>query len=176
MPDGNAQRPAISSLHVGQTSRSQHRAEGRLVLADVLWYVQDRFKPQFMVNLATLTGAIVVALGRNMPGCFPTMTNFRAASMPPGRRQAKRSGACRSARIRQADRFALRRHEEFRRAPRRLDHRGAVLQRFVNDTPWAHLDIAGTALGSPSTETNRSWGAGWGVRLLNQLVAEHYEG
>ena len=53
---------------------------------------------------------------------------------------------------------------------------GAFLQRFVNNVPWAHLDIAGTAMGSPQTEINRSWASGWGVRLLDRLVRDHYEG
>jgi leucyl aminopeptidase len=79
--------------------------------------------------------------------------------------------------LRQDDRFEVRRHEELGRPPWRLDHRGAVpaapCQRHV---PWAHLDIAGTGMGSPSSEINRSWGSGWGVRLLDRLVAEHYEG
>jgi len=60
-------------------------------------------------------------------------------------------------------------------------HAGAItaaqfLKRFVNDTPWAHLDVAGTAMGSPSTETNRAWASGWGVRLLDRLVTDHFEG
>ena len=71
--------------------------------------------------------------------------------------------------------FEVRRHEERRRPPRRLDHGGAVPARFVDKTPWAHLDIAGTGMGSPQNDINKSWGSGFGVRLLDRLVADHYE-
>ena len=129
MLDGNAQRPGdIVTSMSGQTIEVLNTdAEGRLVLADALWYCNDRFKPQFMINLATLTGAIMVALGQHHAGLF---SNNDELAEPPVRRRAGDAGeavahAARP-RIRQADRFQERRHEEHRRPLWRRDHRGAV--------------------------------------------------
>ena len=99
MPDGKAQRPGdIVTTMSGQTIEIINTdAEGRLVLADVLHYVNKRFKPKFMVNLATLTGAIIVALGHEYAGMFSNDdTLVGAADSRPGRRPARRCGACRS--------------------------------------------------------------------------------
>ena len=152
-------------------------AEGRLVLADVLWYVNKRFKPKFMIDLATLTGAIIVALGHEHAGLFANddklaerllkageATGERVWRMPLGPEYDKH------------DRFQVRRHEEHRRPRRGSITAAQFLQRFVDKTPWAHLDIAGTGMGSPQTDINKSWGSGFGVRLLDRLVAEYYEG
>ena len=178
MPDGNAQRPGdIVTSMSGQTIEIINTdAEGRLVLADVLWYIQDRFKPKAMVNLATLTGAIVVALGQEYAGLFSNndelATRLHAAGTATGEKVWRLPLGP------EYDKLIDSRFADMKNSGGR--HAGSVtaaqfLQRFVNDTPWAHLDIAGTALGSPNTDTNRSWGAGWGVRLLDRLVAEHYE-
>ena len=178
MPDGNAQRPGdIVKSMSGQTIEIINTdAEGRLVLADVLWYVAKKFKPKFMVDLATLTGAIMVALGTEYAGLFSNndelaerltkaghATGERVWRMPLGPEYDK------------LIEFAIRRHEKHWRR-----HGGSItaaqfLQRFVDDTPWAHLDIAGTAMGAPKSEINQSWGSGYGVRLLDRLVAEYYE-
>ena len=129
MPDGNAQRPGdIVTTMSGQTIEIINTdAEGRLVLADVLHYVNTKFKPKFMVDLATLTGAIIVALGQEYAGLF---SNDDRLSRPPdqGRAGDRRAGLAHAARpgIRQDDRFQVRRHEEHRRPLRRLDHRRAV--------------------------------------------------
>jgi leucyl aminopeptidase len=154
MPDGNAQRPA-----------------------DVLWYVARKFKPKFMVDLATLTGAIMVALGTEYAGLFSNndelaerlttvgqATGERVWRMPLGPEYDKQIDS----------QFADMKNTGSRNG-------GSItaaqfLQRFVDDTPWAHLDIAGTAMGAPKTEINQSWGSGYGVRLLERLVAEYYEG
>jgi leucyl aminopeptidase len=147
------------------------------VLADVLWYVAKNFKPKFMVDLATLTGAIMVALGTEYAGLFSNndelaerlaqvgqATGERVWRMPLGPEydkqidsqfaDVKNTGGSRNGGSITAAQF---------------------LQRFVDDTPWAHLDIAGTAMGAPKSEINQSWGSGFGVRLLDRLVAEHYE-
>jgi leucyl aminopeptidase len=179
MPDGNSYRPGdILTSMSGQTIEVINTdAEGRLVLADVLWYVGKRFKPKFMVNLATLTGAILVALGNEYAGLFSNddklserlskvgaSTGERVWRMPLGPEYDKLIDS----------KFADVKNTGGRNA-------GSItaaqfLQRFVPDkTPWAHLDIAGTGMGSPQTETNKSWGSGWGVRLLDALVAEYYE-
>ena len=133
MPDGNAQRPGdIVTSMSGQTIEIINTdAEGRLVLADVLWYVAKKFKPKFMVDLATLTGAIMVALGTEHAGLFSNndeladrLTKVGTCDRRKGLAHAARPG------IRQADRFAIRRHEEHRRPQWRFDHRGAVPAAF----------------------------------------------
>ena len=129
MPDGNAQRPGdIVTTMSGQTIEIINTdAEGRLVLADVLWYVQDRFKPKFMVNLATLTGAILVALAQEYAGLF---SNSDELAEPPDRGRAgyRRTRLAHAARtgIRQDDRFQIRRHEELGRPQRRIEHGGGA--------------------------------------------------
>ena len=178
MPDGNAQRPGdIVTSMSGQTIEVINTdAEGRLVLADALWYCNDRFKPAFMINLATLTGAITVALGNLHAGLFSNddtlseqllaaglATNERLWRMPLGKDYDKLIDS----------KFADMKNTGGRQA-------GSItaaqfLKRFVQETPWAHLDIAGTAMGSPSDEINRSWGSGFGVRLLDELVRANYE-
>lgn len=178
MPDGNAQRPGdIVTSMSGQTIEIINTdAEGRLVLADVLWYVAKKFKPKFMVDLATLTGAIMVALGTEYAGMFSNNdelaerlskvgleTGERVWRMPLGPEYDKQIDL----------QFADMKNTGTRNG-------GSItaaqfLQRFVDDTPWAHLDIAGTAMGAPKTDINHSWGSGYGVRLLERLVAEYYE-
>ncbi len=146
MPDGNAQRPGdIVTSMSGQTIEIINTdAEGRLVLADVLWYVTKKFKPKFMVDLATLTGAIMVALGTEYAGMFSnndelaerlskigTETGERVWRMPLGPEYDKQIDS----------QFADMKNTGGR-------HGGSItaaqfLQRFVDDTPWAHLDVAG---------------------------------
>ena len=129
MPGGNAQRPGdIVKSMSGQTIEIINTdAEGRLVLADVLHYVQDRFKPAFMIDLATLTGAIMVALGTDHAGLFSNNDELAAAS-GRGRARDRRESLAPAARpcLRQADRLEIRGHEEHRRPARRLDHRRAI--------------------------------------------------
>jgi leucyl aminopeptidase len=178
MPDGNAQRPGdIVTSMSGQTIEIINTdAEGRLVLADVLWYVAKKFKPKFMIDLATLTGAIMVALGTEHAGMFSNNdelaerltrvgldTGEKVWRMPLGAEYDKQIDS----------QFADMKNTGGRNG-------GSItaaqfLQRFVDDTPWAHLDIAGTAMGAPKTEINHSWGSGYGVRLLERLVADYYE-
>ena len=178
MPDGNAQRPGdIVTSMSGQTIEIINTdAEGRLVLCDALWYCNDRFKPQFMVNLATLTGAVMVALGSHHAGLFTNddalaekltaaglTTQERLWRLPLGKEYDKMIDS----------KFADMKNTGGR-------HGGSVtaaqfLKRFVKDTPWAHLDIAGTAMGSSTDEINASWGSGFGVRLLDEFVRSSYE-
>jgi leucyl aminopeptidase len=179
MPDGNAQRPGdIVTSMSGQTIEIINTdAEGRLVLADVLWYVAKKFKPKFMVDLATLTGAIMVALGTEYAGMFSNNdelaerltkvgleTGERVWRMPLGPEYDKQIDSqfadVKNAGVRNGGSITA----------------AQFLQRFVDDTPWAHLDIAGTAMGAPKSEINQSWGSGYGVRLLERLVADYYEG
>jgi leucyl aminopeptidase len=178
MPDGNAQRPGdiVTSLS-GQTIEIINTdAEGRLVLADVLWYTQAEFKPQFMVNLATLTGAILVALAQENAGLFSNSDELSDRLTAAGK--ATGETVWRMPLSPAYDKMIDSKFADMKNSAGR--HGGSItaaqfLQRHVNDCPWAHLDIAGTGMGSPSSEINRSWGSGWGVRLLDRLVAEHYE-
>jgi len=179
MPDGNAQRPGdiVASLS-GQTIEIINTdAEGRLVLADALWYTQERFKPRFMINLATLTGAILVALGQEHAGLFSNNDELAERLGAAGR--ATGETVWRMPLGKAYDKMIDSKFADMKNSAGR--YAGSItaaqfLQRHVNDTPWAHLDIAGTGMGAKDSEINRSWGPGWGVRLLDRLVAEHYEG
>ena len=179
MPDGNAQRPGdIVTSMSGQTIEIINTdAEGRLVLADVLWYVKEKFKPKFMVDLATLTGAILVALGTEHAGLFSNNDELSERLYAAG--QATGEKVWRLPMGPEYDKMMDSQFADMKNAGAR--NGGSItaaqfLQRFVGDTPWAHLDIAGTAMGAPKTEINQSWGSGYGVRLLERLVAEYYEG
>ncbi|MPZ57514.1 MAG: leucyl aminopeptidase [Rhizobiales bacterium] len=179
MPDGNAQRPGdIVTSMSGQTIEIINTdAEGRLVLADVLWYVAQRFKPKFMVNLATLTGAIIVALGQEYAGLFCNDDKLAEQLTKAG--QATGEKVWRMPLGPEYDKLIDSKFADVKNTGGR--HGGAItaaqfLQRFVQKgVPWAHLDIAGTGMGPPTTDINRSWGSGFGVRLLDQLVADDYE-
>jgi leucyl aminopeptidase len=178
MPSGTATRPGdIVTAHSGQTVEILNTdAEGRLVLADLISYAQERFKPRLIIDLATLTGAIMVALGKEYAGLFSNdeklanelieasnVTGEKIWRMPLDKAYDKMlesknadikniggrwAGACTAA---------------------------AFIKYFVKDTPWAHIDLAGTAMDAPKSEINPSWGSGWGVRLLDRFVADKYE-
>ncbi len=176
--DGKAQRPGdvVKSMS-GQTIAVLNTdAEGRLILADVLWYVQDRFKPKFMVNLATLTGAIMVALGKDFAGLFSNDDKLSHNLLESGTETGEK--LWRMPLTPEHDKLIDSDIADMKNIGGRFG--GSItaaqfLQRFVNKVPWAHLDIAGTAIDSPKTAINQSWASGWGVRLLNRLVASHYE-
>ncbi len=178
MPDGNAQRPGdIVTTMSGQTIEIINTdAEGRLVLADALYYCNDRFKPRFMINLATLTGAIMVALGNLHAGLFSN--NDALSSQLTGVGQVTGERLWRMPLDKDYDKIIDSKFADMKNTGGRYG--GAItaaqlLQRFVGETPWAHLDIAGTAMNSPYNEINQSWGSGYGVRLLDELVRAHYE-
>jgi len=178
MPDGKAQRPGdIVTSMSGQTIEIINTdAEGRLVLADLLHYVNKRFKPKFMVNLATLTGAIIVALGQEYAGLFSNDDKLAERLSKAGGETGER--VWRMPLGAEYDKIIDSKFADVKNSAGR--NAGSItaaqfLQRFVGKTPWAHLDIAGTALGSPQTEINKSWSSGWGVRLLDRLVEDHYE-
>ena len=180
MPDGNAQRPGdIVTSMSGQTIEVINTdAEGRLVLADALWYCQNRFKPKFMVDLATLTGAIIVSLGKDIAGLFSNddtlSSNLLAASAATG------EPLWRMPMPPQYNRLLDTPQADMKNIGTR--HGGSItaalfIQRFVNGVPWAHLDIASTAWKPGSTvPTIPSGATGFGVRLLDRLVADAYEG
>ncbi|WP_256465895.1 MULTISPECIES: leucyl aminopeptidase [Wolbachia] len=179
--DGNAQRPSdvVTSMS-GQTIEILNTdAEGRLILADALWYTQDRFAPKFMIDLATLTGAIVVALGNNeYAGLFSNNDELANHLIDAGNEVNEKLW-----------RFPM--NETYNKiidspiadvqniAPAGSGGDSIMaaqfLQRFVNDTCWAHLDIAGTAWHEKGTDISPRGAVGFGVRLLNKLVEKYYE-
>src|SRR5262245_49409350 len=178
MPDGNAQRPGdIVTSMSGQTIEIINTdAEGRLVLADVLWYVARKHKPKFMVDLATLTGAIMVALGNEHAGLFSNNDELAGRLIKAGVETGEK--VWRMPLSPEYDKLIDSQFADMKNTGGR--HGGSItaaqfLQRFVDNTPWAHLDIAGTAMGAPKSDINQSWGSGYGVRLLDRLVADHYE-
>ncbi len=179
MPGSNAQRPGdIVTSMSGQTIEVLNTdAEGRLVLADALHYTNDRFKPKFMVNLATLTGAIIIALGSEHAGLFSNNDNLAERLTESGLDVNEKLW-----------RFPL--HENYDKSincdiadmKNISGGRGAgsitaaqFLQRFVGKTPWAHLDIAGVTWSGKATPTVPKGGTAFGVRLLDNFVAKHYE-
>jgi len=178
MPDGNAQRPGdvVTSMS-GQTIEVINTdAEGRLVLADALWYTQDRFKPRFMIDLATLTGAMIVALGHENAGVFSNNDELVARLETAARQVGE--GVWRMPLGPAYDKLINCDIADMKN----VGGRGAgsitaaqFLQRYVNDVPWAHLDIAGVAWTDKDSPTVPKGGAGWGVRLLDRLVANDYE-
>jgi leucyl aminopeptidase len=179
MPDGNAQRPGdIVKSMSGQTVEILNTdAEGRLVLADALWYTQGRFKPKFMVDLATLTGAIRVSLGLEIAGLFSNNDELAERLIAAGKAEGEELW-----RMPLNDRFDKMIDSPVADMKNIGGQFGgsitaaAFLQRFVNKVPWAHLDIAGTAWAEEARGVTPKGASGYGVRLLNRLVADHYEG
>ncbi len=179
MPDGNATRPGdvVKSMS-GQTIEVINTdAEGRLVLADALWYCQDRFKPKFMVDLATLTGAIIISLGHDYAGLFSNddelseglLAASRASGEPLWRMPLP------TAYEKQIE-SVIADVKNIGGRPAGSITAALFLQKFVNGLPWAHLDIASVAWKKPSSNPTIPDGAsGFGVRLLSQLVADRYE-
>jgi leucyl aminopeptidase len=178
MPDGNAQRPGdIVTTLSGQTVEIINTdAEGRLVLADVLWHVQAEHKPKFMIDLATLTGAILVALAQEHAGLFSNNDELAERLVAAGKACGEK--VWRFPLGPEYDKLIDSKFADMKNTGGR--HGGSItaaqfLQRFVNDVPWAHLDIAGVGMNAKANDINQSWGSGWGVRLLDRLVQDHYE-
>ena len=180
MPSGTAQRPGdIVTSMSGQTIEVINTdAEGRLVLADALWYTQDRFKPQFMVDLATLTGAIIIALGSEHAGLFSNNDALSERLTAAGKKIGELLW-----RMPLADAYDKDINSDAADMKNIGSGRGAgsitaaqFLQRFVKKVPWAHLDIAGMTWSKKDTATVPKGATAFGVRLLDQFVHDHYEG
>ena len=180
MPGGNAQRPGdIVKSYSGKTIEVLNTdAEGRLVLADALTFTEKKFKPKFIVDLATLTGAIIVSLGSEYAGLFSNDEKLSKQLLNAGKKVDEKL-------------WRMPLHKNFDKL---IDSKNAdmqninyvggagsttaaqFLQRFIlNKTPWAHLDIAGMAFSKYGGALNSGGATGYGVRLLNQLIEEHYE-
>jgi leucyl aminopeptidase len=179
MPSGHAQRPGdIVTSMSGQTIEVLNTdAEGRMVLGDCLWYAQERFKPKALINLATLTGAVMVALGKEHAGIFSNNDELADRLIAAGRATGEK--LWRLPIGPKYDKMIDSKIADMKNTGGKWG--GSIsaaqfLQRFVKDgMPWAHLDIAGTAMSSVDSEINRSWASGFGVRLIDRLIADNYE-
>ncbi|HSM96872.1 MAG TPA: leucyl aminopeptidase [Rhizomicrobium sp.] len=180
MPDGKAQRPddVVTSMS-GQTIEVLNTdAEGRLVLADALTYTQRKFKPKFVIDLATLTGAIMIALGSDHAGLFSNNDQLSARITEAGREVGEQ--VWRLPLSDAYDKLLKSKIADMKNigGPNAGSITAAqFLHRFVeNKTPWAHLDIAGVAWQDGEQKPlSPGWGVGWGVRVLDRLVSDHYE-
>ncbi|MBA1340157.1 MAG: leucyl aminopeptidase [Pelagibacterales bacterium] len=180
MPDGNAQRPGdIVKSYSGKTIEILNTdAEGRLVLADALTYTEEKFKPRFIIDLATLTGAIIVALGEEYAGLFSNNDELSKNIFKASENVNEKV-------------WRLPLHKNYDRLidstiadVQNINYAGGAgsitaaqfLQRFIiNKTPWAHLDIAGMAFSKKAANLNPRGATGFGVRLLNNMIKEYYE-
>ncbi|WP_319529125.1 leucyl aminopeptidase [uncultured Cohaesibacter sp.] len=179
MPDGNAQRPGdIVTSMSGQTIEIINTdAEGRLVLADLLHYSKEEFKPRFMIDLATLTGAVLVALGNQNAGIFSNSDDLCDQLSEAG--ETTGETVWRLPLGKAYDKMIDSKFADMKNTGGRWA--GSItaaqfLKRFVGDVDWVHIDVAGTAMDSPKTDISQGWASGYGVRLLDRLVKDHYEG
>lgn len=178
MPDGKAQRPGdIVTSMAGKTIEIINTdAEGRLVLADALHYTRTKFEPKVMIDLATLTGAILVALGQEHAGLFSNDDDLADALHEAGEKTGEKVWRLPIGPT--YDKMINSRFADMKNTGGRFA--GSItaaqfLHRFVGDTPWAHLDVAGTAMSAPKTAINASFGSGFGVRLLNAYIRDTHE-
>jgi leucyl aminopeptidase len=178
MPSGSAQRPGdVVTSYSGQTVEVINTdAEGRLVLADVIWYCQEKFAPAFMVDLATLTGAIIVSLGHEHAGMFSNNDELAHRLEAAGRAVGEK--VWRMPLGEEYDNLIKSDIADMKNIGGRPG--GSItaaqfIQRFVNGKPWAHLDIAGMAWATKDSPLVPKGATAFGVRLLDRLVADHYE-
>jgi len=178
MPDGKAQRPGdvVTSMS-GQTIEVQNTdAEGRLVLADVLWYAQQRFKPRAIVDLATLTGAIIAALSEFYAGLFSNDDDLANKLTAAGTAVGERLWRFPMGDDYDRDLKSLIADMKNIGGPRAGSITAAqFLKRFIKDTPWAHLDIAGVVWSEKGTALAAPGSTSYGVRLLNRFIADNFE-
>jgi len=179
MPGGNAQRPGdIVKAYNGKTIEVLNTdAEGRLVLADALSFTEKKFKPKFIVDLATLTGAIIISLGEEYAGLFSNNDELSKKLFEAGEKVNEKV-------------WRMPLHKNYDKLMnstiadiQNINYSGGAgsitaaqfLQRFIEKTPWAHLDIAGMAFSKKAANLNPGGATGFGVRLLNQLIEDNYE-
>ena len=179
MPDGNAQRPGdIVKSMSGQTIEVLNTdAEGRLVLADILWYINKNYKPEIIIDLATLTGAIIVALGDRYAGLFSNNDKLAENLFTTSKKMKEYLW-----RLPLDEGFDKLLNCDVADMKNITGTRGAgsitaaqFLKRFVGQTKWAHLDIAGVTWSRKGTHLSRPGGTGFGVRLLDKFVKDFYE-
>jgi leucyl aminopeptidase len=179
MPSGNASRPGdvVTSMS-GQTIEILNTdAEGRLVLADAIWYTKEEYKPKFIIDLATLTGAIIISLGHEHAGIFSNDDTLCE--------QLDKAGAATGDKV-----WRMPLHKNYDKLidchiadMKNIGGRAAgsitaaqFLQRFVDDVPWVHIDIAAMVWSEKDLPLSEKGGTGYGVRLLDRMVADNYEG
>lgn len=179
MPSGTAQRPGdVVRTMSGQTVEVLNTdAEGRLVLADILWYTQHHYKPQFMINLATLTGAITISLGDYYAGLFSNNDALSQKLLKAGEETGERLW-----RLPLADYYDEMLKCDIADMKNISGGRGAgsitaaqFLKRFVNEVPWAHIDIAGVAWAEKAKPTVNKGPTGFGVHLLDHFIQKNFE-
>jgi leucyl aminopeptidase len=183
MPSGTATRPGdVVKSYSGQTIEILNTdAEGRLVLADVLYYAQERFAPKYMVDLATLTGAIIVSLGQECAGLFSNDDALSDMLLAAGKATGEKLWRMPLAPV--GESYDKNLNSPIADVQNIGSGKGAgsitaaqFLQRFVNGKPWAHLDIAGMAWASKDGPTTPKGASAFGVRLLDRLIADNFEG
>ncbi|RLK10840.1 leucyl aminopeptidase [Ruegeria conchae] len=179
MPSGNASRPGdvVKSMKGDTVEIINTDAEGRLVLCDVMWYAQDRFQPVGMIDLATLTGAVIIGLGHENAGVFSNNDTFCDAFLKSAK--AEDEGAWRLPLGEGYDKQLKSRIADMKNVggrPAGSITAAQFLQRFVKEeTPWIHLDIAGVASVSSETSYAPKGATGWGVRALSRFVQDNFE-
>jgi len=179
MPDGRAQRPGdvVRTMKGDTVEVINTDAEGRLLLCDVMWYAQERFKPAGMVDLATLTGAIIVGLGHEKAGVFSNDDGFAGGFLKAA--EAEGEGAWRMPLAPAYDKLLKSTVADMKNVggrPAGSITAAQFLQRFVKeDCPWIHLDIAGVARVSEETDLAPKGATGWGVRALDRFIRDAYE-
>ena len=179
MPDGDAQRPGdIVKSYSGKTIEILNTdAEGRLVLADALSFTEDKFKPKFIIDLATLTGAIIISLGEEFAGLFSNDDKLSKNLFDVGEEINEKV-------------WRLPLHKNYDKLinssyadVQNINYAGGAgsitaaqfLKRFINNTPWVHLDIAGMAFSKKAANLNSGGATGYGVRLLSDFIKKFYE-
>ncbi|MEM9583975.1 MAG: leucyl aminopeptidase [Pseudomonadota bacterium] len=180
MPSGNAVRPGdvVTSMKGDTIEVINTDAEGRLVLADVLWYAQETYNPIGMINLATLTGAIIIGLGHENAGVFSNNDALANAFLKAA--NAEDEGAWRMPMGKAYGELLKSRVADMKNVggrPAGSITAAQFLERFVKpETPWCHLDIAGVAALKSESDFAPKGATGWGVRALNRLIADNFEG
>ena len=179
MPDGNAQRPGdvVKSMKGDTIEIINTDAEGRLVLCDVMWYAQKYYKPAALIDLATLTGAIIVSLGHDKAGVFSNSDDFYEKFILSAIKEDE--GAWRMPLDENYNKLLKSNIADMKNVGGRAANAitaAQFLQRFIeDDLPWIHLDIAGVASTGSETKFAPKGASGWGVKTLNRLVADFYE-
>lgn len=178
MPDGNAQRPGdvVTTMKGDTVEVINTDAEGRLVLCDLLWYTQEHFKPQAVIDLATLTGAIIIALGHENAGAFSNDDDFINQFLQAAKDESE--GFWRLPLDKAYDKQLKSRIADVKNVGGRAA--GSItaakfLERFIkNDMPWIHLDIAGVSLFKSANDTTPIGANAWGVRSVLRLIQTHF--
>lgn len=178
--NGSAIKPGdiVKSLSSKTIEVLNTDAEGRMVLADILWYTQDKYKPEFMINLATLTGAIIISLGGERAGLFANNQNLADKIKNAGDETGELVWQMPLGE--EYGRYLKSPIADYQNISTAMKGAGGIfagmfLKEFVNDCNWAHLDIAGVSSNVAETEIDRKGTVAFGIRLLDKMIADNYE-